>query len=137
VSCIECWVLTPIIREAIEISKYLNFNHEDICRLSKAWLHLFSLKPLTLPGGPKGWSSTTSSPNPVVLNNLHLFTHNCWKLFPGHQNLFHHHKFKKNPSPPFLTHMLLSPWNVACFSTPPTSTIKSTLPLAACPVQGF
>jgi hypothetical protein len=39
-----------IIREAIEIFEHPhNFNCEDGYRLSKAWLHLFSPKPLTLP----------------------------------------------------------------------------------------
>jgi hypothetical protein len=38
ISCHPC-----IIREAIRISKCsCNFNHGDGCRLSKAWLHLFS-----------------------------------------------------------------------------------------------
>jgi hypothetical protein len=55
-----------IIREAIEISKHPhNFNCEDGYRLSRAWLHLFSPKPLTLPDPQKGWSTTTS-PNLMV-----------------------------------------------------------------------
>jgi hypothetical protein len=50
-----------IIRKAIEISKHPhNFNHEDDYRLSKAWLHLFSPKPPTLPSPQKGWSTITS-----------------------------------------------------------------------------
>jgi hypothetical protein len=41
--------ISSIITEAPEIPKHPhNFNCEDGYRLSKAWLHLFSHKPLTL-----------------------------------------------------------------------------------------
>jgi hypothetical protein len=43
------WTQCPhIIREAIEIIKHChNFIPKDGCRLSKAWVHLFSFKPST------------------------------------------------------------------------------------------